>query len=57
MSSILDSHRLKQMYQKMLRIRLFEEKVDRLFVKGMLPGAVHTCIGQEPVPTELGRGS
>lgn len=54
MDSVLDAERLKGMYQKMLRIRLFEENVDRLFMKGMLPGAVHTCIGQEAVPVGIG---
>lgn len=34
---------LRQMY----RIRLFEEKVDLLFKRGMLGGTVHLCIGQE----------
>jgi TPP-dependent pyruvate/acetoin dehydrogenase alpha subunit len=31
----------------MLRIRLFEEKLDYLFKRGQLGGTVHLCIGQE----------
>jgi len=31
----------------MLRIRRFEETVERLFLAGELPGFVHLCIGQE----------
>jgi len=31
----------------MLRIRLFEEAVERLFREGLIMGTAHTCIGQE----------
>lgn len=54
MDPVLDYSRLKQMYQKMLRIRLFEESADQLFMKGLLPGAIHTCIGQEAVAVGVG---
>jgi acetoin:2,6-dichlorophenolindophenol oxidoreductase subunit alpha len=33
----------------MIRIRLFEEKVTELKLKGLISGPVHTCIGQEAV--------
>lgn len=36
-------------YEKMLRIRLFEEKVDWLFSRNMIEGTSHLCIGQEAV--------
>ena len=45
----LTHDRLRCMYLKMLRVRMFEEKVDRLYVKGMIPGTVHLSIGQEAV--------
>lgn len=31
----------------MLLIRRFEEEVERLFMRGMIPGTMHLCIGQE----------
>jgi TPP-dependent pyruvate/acetoin dehydrogenase alpha subunit len=33
----------------MLRIRLFEEALYRLFMSGTMPGTMHQCIGQEAV--------
>jgi pyruvate dehydrogenase E1 component alpha subunit len=38
-----------EMYQKMVRIRVFEEKAVELFLQGMLPGFIHSSIGQEAV--------
>ncbi len=37
------------MYATMLRIRLFEEKVQELYQNKMLTGGVHLCIGQEAI--------
>jgi len=37
------------LYQRMIRIRAFEEKVQQLFRLGKLPGFVHLYIGQEAV--------
>lgn len=31
----------------MVLIRRFEEEVERLFMRGMIPGTMHLCIGQE----------
>jgi len=31
----------------MLLIRLFEERIDRLFAEGLIQGTAHLCIGQE----------
>jgi pyruvate dehydrogenase E1 component alpha subunit len=45
----LTNERLKQMVVKMLRVRMFEEKIDELFLKGLIPGSVHLSIGQEAV--------
>ncbi len=39
-----------ELYKKVLLIRFFEEKVDRLFSRGVLGGTTHLCIGQEAVP-------
>jgi len=40
---------LLQPYRLMVRIRRFEEKLDRLFKEGALPGFVHLYIGEEAV--------
>ncbi len=36
-------------YRTMLRIRLFEEKVQELFMSGQIQGTTHLCQGQEAV--------
>ena len=36
-------------YQQMLQIRLFEEKVQELFMGGRIEGTTHLCQGQEAV--------
>jgi len=38
------------LFQKMLLIRRFEERVLELFSEGVLSGTTHTCIGQEAIP-------
>lgn len=40
---------LNYLYSTMVRIRLFEEKVNDLFLKGELPGFVHLYIGEEAI--------
>jgi len=35
------------MYRQMLRIRRFEERVNQLFLEGLMPGTLHLYIGQE----------
>lgn len=37
-------------YQRMREIRLFEEEMQRLFLKGEVHGTTHLCAGQEAVP-------
>jgi TPP-dependent pyruvate/acetoin dehydrogenase alpha subunit/pyruvate/2-oxoglutarate/acetoin dehydrogenase E1 component len=37
------------LYEQMVRIRCFEERVSELFLAGKLPGFVHTYIGEEAV--------
>jgi pyruvate dehydrogenase E1 component alpha subunit len=36
-------------YRRMLEIRLFEEKVQELFMEGLIQGTTHLCQGQEAV--------
>ncbi len=36
-------------YRQMLQIRLFEEKVQELFMSGQIEGTTHLCQGQEAV--------
>ena len=38
---------LLDIFRLMLRIRLFEEAVERLFREGLIMGTAHTCVGQE----------
>ncbi len=37
------------LYKKMIEIRLFEEKIQDLYARGLIPGSVHLYIGQEAV--------
>ena len=39
-----------QWYRRMVEIRLFEEKVQELFMSGHIQGTTHLCQGQEAVP-------
>ena len=36
-------------YRRMVEIRLFEEKVQELFMEGLIQGTTHLCQGQEAV--------
>lgn len=45
----LDKTRLVQMYEKMTRIRAYEEKVTELYAMGRLPGFLHSYAGEEAV--------
>ena len=40
---------LLEAYHLMLKIRFFEEAIERLFLEGRIMGTAHTCIGQEAV--------
>lgn len=44
---------LQDLYRTMVRIRLFEEKVNECFLGGELPGFVHLYIGEEAIATGL----
>lgn len=37
------------LYKKMVTIRLFEEKVQDLYARGLIPGLAHLYIGEEAV--------
>jgi pyruvate dehydrogenase E1 component alpha subunit len=45
----LTMHRLLKDYRTMLLIRFFEEKVEALFLRGLIHGTAHPAIGQEAV--------
>jgi acetoin:2,6-dichlorophenolindophenol oxidoreductase subunit alpha len=47
----IDQETALKMYQTMVRIRLFEQRIMELFQQGRLPGFLHVSIGQEAVPT------
>lgn len=51
----LNDDQLKEVYRKMVLIRLFEEKVDYFFAKGMIHGTTHLCVGEEA--TAAGSGA
>jgi TPP-dependent pyruvate/acetoin dehydrogenase alpha subunit len=44
-----ERERLAGMYRSMVRIRLFEQKVNELFLQGLVPGTIHLYAGQEAV--------
>jgi acetoin:2,6-dichlorophenolindophenol oxidoreductase subunit alpha len=46
---MIPKEKLLQMYEKMVRTRLFEEKTAELYSKGLIPGIPHSSIGQEAV--------
>jgi acetoin:2,6-dichlorophenolindophenol oxidoreductase subunit alpha len=43
------SDRLVQMYRQMVAIRLFEERVNDLYTRALMPGLAHLYIGEEAV--------
>src|SRR3990170_8393759 len=45
----LPAKRWLRMYRQMLRIRLFEEQVNQLYLNATMPGLSHLYIGQEAV--------
>ncbi|MEC3609544.1 thiamine pyrophosphate-dependent dehydrogenase E1 component subunit alpha [Bacillus glycinifermentans] len=49
MEAALTKEKAEWMYQKMLEIRKFEDKVHELFAQGILPGFVHLYAGEEAV--------
>ena len=45
----LDVQKLLQMYRQMVAIRLFEERVNDLYTRALMPGLAHLYIGEEAV--------
>lgn len=45
----LSTEALLDLYERMVRIRAFETKVQKLFKRGTLPGFVHLYVGEEAV--------
>lgn len=42
-----DSTLLSEIYRRMFLIRHFEQKVNELFLQGIMPGTIHLSLGQE----------
>ena len=49
MTTSIDNEKLIEMYRDMLRLRQFEQKVNDLFLAGMIPGTLHLYTGEEAV--------
>jgi pyruvate dehydrogenase E1 component alpha subunit len=49
MAGIVSRPELTDWYREMLRIRVFEDKVQELFLRNMVQGTTHLCQGQEAV--------
>lgn len=47
----LNKENLLWMYETMVKIRVFEENVEKLFLAGEIPGFVHLYIGEEAIAT------
>ncbi len=47
--TMVDSDKLLRFYRQMLKIRLFEEQVNQLYLGAKMPGLAHLYIGQEAV--------
>jgi pyruvate dehydrogenase E1 component alpha subunit len=41
--------KMLEMYEKMLRIRLFEERIQDLYARGIVPGLAHLYVGEEAI--------
>ncbi len=46
---MIATDQLERWYREMLRIRLFEDKVQELFLRNLVQGTTHLCQGQEAV--------
>jgi len=50
----LNSEKIVEIYTLMIRIRMFEDRVPELFVKGKLPGFVPLYAGEESIGVGVG---
>jgi pyruvate dehydrogenase E1 component alpha subunit len=48
-NSAINVEQWLRMYRQMVRIRLFEEQVNQLYTRALMPGLAHLYIGQEAV--------
>jgi TPP-dependent pyruvate/acetoin dehydrogenase alpha subunit len=48
-SETIASEKLMDMYRRMMSIRLFEEQVNELYTRALMPGLAHLYIGEEAV--------
>ncbi len=46
---VFEKEFLEEMYRKIYLIRNFEQRVNQLFLKGLMPGTIHLSHGQEAV--------
>jgi pyruvate dehydrogenase E1 component alpha subunit len=49
MTTMAPVEKLTQMYRQMVAIRLFEERVNDLYTRALMPGLAHLYIGEEAV--------
>ena len=49
MSESIDTKLLLRMYRRMVMIRLFEEQVNDLYTRALMPGLAHLYIGEEAI--------
>ena len=49
MSESIDTKLLLRMYRRMIMIRLFEEQVNDLYTRALMPGLAHLYIGEEAI--------
>lgn len=47
----METEELLDLYRRMVEIRAFEERIQRLFAQGLVRGTTHLCQGQEAVAT------
>src|SRR5713226_4687344 len=45
----IGADRLLEIYRKMVAIRTFEEQVNQLYTRALMPGLAHLCSGEEAV--------
>ena len=48
-NSTVNADQWTRMYRRMLTIRLFEEQVNELYTRALMPGLAHLYIGEEAV--------
>ena len=49
LDTLTESEQWLRMYQRMIKIRLFEEQVNDLYTRALMPGLAHLYIGEEAV--------